>query len=337
MPDRSTRRLLVLRVVVLAMLATLVGRLAQLQLLSGDEYAQAATGNRVREVVTPAVRGDVLDVTGVPLLRDRPALVVTVERSRLRAEPDGGAAVLERLAPLVGRSADALRQAVTPCGGGVVAPCWRGSPYQPVPVAEVAADDAEGLQRVLAVEERAEDFPGVAVVPRGVREHALPDPTTAAHVLGHVGPATPEDGVRVDSLVGRGGVEASYDAALRGTDGVERLEVDHLGAVTSRAPAVEPVPGSTLVLSLHAGVQAVAEAALREALAAARTQPARGGGGALLRADSGAVVVLDARTGRVVALASAPSYDPSVFVGGLSTEQYAELVDEARGAPLLSR
>jgi penicillin-binding protein 2 len=91
------------------------------------------------------------------------------------------------------------------------------------------------------------------------------------------------------------------------------------------------------VLSLHAGVQQAAEQALARAIERARTIPARGGGGALLRADSGAVVVMDARTGRLVALASAPSYDPAVFVGGASPAQYAELVDEERGAPLLSR
>jgi penicillin-binding protein 2 len=339
-PDRSSRRLLVLRVVVVAVLATLLGRLAHLQLLSGEEYAQAAATNRVREVVTPAVRGAVVDVTGTPLLRDRAALVVTVDRARLRREPDGGAGVLGRLAPLVGRSPEDLRRALTPCGGGAPPPCWRGSPYQPVPVASLATDDADGVQRVLAVEERREDFPGVAVEPRGVREHALPDTASAAHVLGYLGPVSPEEaahGLRPGTLVGRAGVEASYDAALRGTDGVEELEVDHLGAVTGRRQATVPEPGSTLVLSLHAGVQAVAEQALARAVAQARTVPARGGGGALLRADSGAVVVMDGRSGRLVALASWPSYDPAVFVGGASSEQYAALVDESRGAPLLSR
>jgi penicillin-binding protein 2 len=341
--DPSALRLFVLRAVVLSMMVTLLGRLAYLQVWEGEDFVQAAAANRVREVVTPAARGTIVDVTGAPLVRNRAAMVVTVDRARLRGEDDGGAAVLDRLGALLGRTGDDLARAVTPCGD-VEPPCWRGSPYQPVPVAEFDAADAEGLRRVLAVEERRELYPGVRVELTAVRDTALPDPTTAAHVLGYLGPISGDEvdtpayeGVRRDALVGRAGVEAHYDAALRGRDGVERLLVDHLGAVTGSDGTTEPVPGSDLVLSLHAGVQQVAESALQRAVERARTVPARGGGGALLAADSGAVVVLEARTGRVVRLASWPSYDPTVFVGGASPQQYAELVDESRGAPLLSR
>jgi len=334
----------VLRVLVVAILATLFGRLWFLQVYAGDDYVDQAAANRVREVVKPAARGSVVDVTGAPLLRNRAAMVVTVDRSVLRREPDRGDAVLTRLGGLLGRGTDDLARAITPCGGGVEPPCWRGSPYQPVPVAEFDATDAEGLRRVLAVEENREQFPGVRVELTAVRDTALPDPTTAAHVLGYLGPLSAEevaapayDGVRTDALVGRAGVEAQYDAALRGSDGVERLLVDHLGAVTGQDGTTSPVPGDDLVLSLHAGVQQVAEQALQRAVERARAIPQRGGAGALLKADSGAVVVMEARTGRLVALASWPSYDPTVFVGGASPEQYAELVDEARGAPLISR
>ena len=344
MGDTATLRLFVLRVVVLSMLVTLLGRLAYLQVWSGDDFAQAASDNRVREVVTPAARGSVYDVTGAPLLRNRAAMVVTVDRSRLRREPDRGAAALERLGALLGRSGDDLARATTPCGGGVEPPCWRGSPYQPVPVAEFDPEDAAGLRSVLAVEEHREQFPGVRVALTAVRDTVGDDPTSAAHVLGYLGPISGDEvgtpayeGVRADALVGRAGVEAQYDRQLRGRDGVERLLVDHVGGVTARERVEAPVVGDSLVLSLHAGVQAVAEKALGEAIARARTTPARGGGGASLRADSGAVVVMEARTGRLVALASWPSYDPTVFVGGASPQQYADLVDESKGAPLLSR
>jgi penicillin-binding protein 2 len=342
--DTAARRLFVLRVVVLSMLLTLLGRLAHLQVWEGEQFVRAAADNRVREVVTPATRGQVYDVAGTPLVHNRAALVVTVDRSRLRREPDRGAAVLERLGALLGRTAQDLDQATTPCGGGVEAPCWSGSAYQPVPVAEFRAEDDDGLRRVLAVEENRERFPGVRVELKAVRGTAGPDTTTAAHVLGYLGPissdevGTPErEGVRADALVGRAGVEAQYDEQLRGRDGVERLLVDHVGTVTGRHDATPPVPGNDLVLSLHAGVQQAAEQALERAVQRARTTPARGGGGALLAADSGAVVVMQARTGRLVALASWPSYDPVVFVGGASPQQYADLVDEAQGAPLLSR
>jgi hypothetical protein len=321
--DTATLRLFVLRVVVLSMLVTLLGRLAYLQVWSGDDFVQAASQNRVREVVTPAARGTIVDVTGAPLVRNRAAMVVTVDRARLRGEDDGGAAVLDRLGALLGRTGDDLARAVTPCGD-VEPPCWRGSPYQPVPVAEFDAADAEGLRRVLAVEERRELYPGVRVELTAVRDTALPDPTTAGARAGLPRSDQRRRG-RHPCLRGRAARRAWWAAPASrrtttprcgGRDGVERLVVDHVGGVTGRESAAQPVTGDSLVLSLHAGVQAVAESALQRAVERARTIPARGGGGALLQADSGAVVVMEARTGRLVALASYPSYDPSVFVGG---------------------
>ena len=341
MSDRSSLRLVVLRVLVLSILLTLLGRLWYLQVASGEDYDLAANANRVRDVVAPAPRGEVLDVTGAPLVRNRTALVVSINRAVLLREPDDGQAVLERLSPLVGKSPKLIAQEIRPCGGDVEPPCWRGSPYQPVPVQEYAASDVEGVRRVLAIEEHREDFPGVTAQFAAVRDY--PQGTLAAHVLGYLGPisepevGTPEyDGVRASALVGRAGVEATYDASLRGRDGVEQLLVDHVGRVTGKAGETAAQPGDTLVLSLHAGVQKAAEEALQRAVEKARRTRARDGSG-MLRADSGSVVVMEAKTGRVVAMASYPSYDPSVFVGGATPEEFADLVDESKGAPLVFR
>ena len=341
MKDRSALRLVVLRVLVLTLLATLFGRLAFLQVHAADDLERAAVENRTREVVQPAPRGEVLDARGMPLVRNRTALVVSVSRSQLLAQPDDGAAVLARLSTVLGVPAAALEQQIRPCGGGVDPPCWRGSPYQPVPVAEFSATDPDGLRRVLRIEERREDFSGVSSQYGAVRDY--PAGTLASHVLGYLGPISREEtgteqyaGVADTALVGRAGVEATYDSALRGTDGVQRLLVDRVGAVTGARGQRPPVPGSTLVLSLDARVQQVAETALRRAVDTARTIPARDGSGPL-RADAGSIVVMEARTGRLVAMASYPSYDPSVFVGGASPAEYAQLVDESRGAPLVFR
>ena len=341
MSRRADLRLFVLRVVVVAILATLFGRLWFLQVYAGDDYVAQASANRVREVVEPAPRGEVYDARGTALVRNRTALVVSVSRSTVLRQPDGGAAVLERLGRVLGRSADALRQEIRPCGGGVEPPCWRGSPYQPVPVAEFDAGDRAGLTTVLEIEERREDFAGVTAEFAAVRDY--PRGTLAAHVLGYLGPISPEEvaspeyeGVQPSALIGRAGVEATYDAQLRGEDGIQRLLVDHVGAVTGVDGATAPEPGSALVLSLDAKVQAVAESALQRTIERARTMRARGSGAPLV-ADSGSVVVMEAKTGRVVALASYPSYDPAVFVGGASPQEYAQLVDESRGAPLVFR
>ena len=341
MTQRSTVRLFVLRVLVVAILATLFGRLWFLQVYAGERYVEQASANRVREVVEPAPRGEVFDARGAPLVRNRTAFVVSVSRSELLGQDDDGAAVLERLGAVLGRPADALAAEIRPCGGGVEPPCWRGSPYQPVPVGQFDATDAEGLAKVLAIEERREDFAGVTAGFTAVRDH--PQGTLAAHVLGYLGPISPEeveqpeyDGVQPSALVGRAGVEATYDAALRGDDGVTRLLVDRVGAVTGVDGETAARPGEALVLSLDAGVQRVAEQALARAVERARTRTARGSALPLV-ADSGSVVVMEARTGRLVAMASYPSYDPSVFVGGASPQEYAALVDEQRGAPLVFR
>jgi len=339
--ERSTLRLFVLRVLVMTLLATLFGRLWFLQVQTGEDYDLAAVENRVREVVEPAPRGEVYDARGVPLVRNRTALVVSVNRGVLRNQPDRGAAVLERLSGVLGAPADLLARQITPCGGGVTSPCWSGSPYQPVPVAEFAATDTAGVARVLAVEERREDFAGVTTGFAGVRDY--PGGTLAAHLLGYVGPISPQEtgteqyaGVQPTALVGRSGVEVTYDQALRGTDGVQELLVDRLGAVNGTRDRTPPVPGEKLVLSIDAEVQRVVEGALQRGVEQARTRPSRGGGG-LLEADSGSIVVMEAKTGRLVAMASYPSYDPTVFVGGVSTDDYAALVDDARGAPLVFR
>ena len=339
MAERS--RLVVLRVLVVTLLVGLFGRLADLQVAQADAYDRAAAANRTRSVVEPAPRGEVVDAAGRLLVRNRTALVVSVSRSQLLAQPDDGEAVLERLSRVLGVPAEALAQQVRPCSATVDPPCWRGSPYQPVPVAELDASDPASLQRVLRIEERREDFTGVTTDYAAVRDY--PQGTLAAHLLGYLGPISQDEtgteqyaGVSPTALVGRAGVEATYDEALRGRDGAEQLVVDRVGAVTGTRGRTPPAPGSTLVLSIDADVQRVAERALQRAVQRARTMPARGGSG-LLRADSGSVVVMEARTGRVVAMASFPSYDPSVFVGGVSPAEYAQLVDERRGAPLVFR
>ncbi len=192
------------------------------------------------------------------------------------------------------------------------------------------------------MQEHREDFPGVSAEFAAVREYPSKDRRTAAHVLGYLGPISQEEtglpqyaGVQSTALVGRAGVEATYEQDLRGQDGVQELLVDHVGTVTGTQSETAPQPGDKLVLSLHAGVQAVAEKALQDAILQARARPYYRGGTTV--ADSGSIVVMEAKTGRVVAMASYPSYDPTSFTGGISSEDYAALTDEANGQALLFR
>ena len=322
----GTRRLAVLRFGVVALVAILLLRLWVLQVVDGQSLAAAAESNRVREVATNASRGEVLDASGRPLVRNRASLVVTVDRAVLSRETDDAeeAAVLGRLSEVLGRPADQLAAQLRLCGGGVTSPCWNGSPYQPVPVAEDVP-----LETALRITEHAEDFPGIDAGLQAVREY--PNGTLAAHLLGYVAPISAEqltdpayEGYRQTDRVGRGGLEEVYDEDLRGETGVQRVAVDRFGVVEGVVGETAPEPGAHLVTSLDVGVQRVVEDALAKGVEKAGSEEA-------------AAVVLEAKTGRVVAMASYPSYDPSVFVGGASSAEFAALTDEDAGVPLLNR
>ncbi|SEG62739.1 penicillin-binding protein 2 [Thermomonospora echinospora] len=334
MNPKTHFRLLVLHVVVVTMLLVLVGRLWNLQVVNGDHYRQVAAQNRIRDIVVPAVRGLILDSSGRPLVRNRTALVVSVDRTVLSRQDDRGRAVLTRLAATLGTSRADLEKRIRLCSPTVKRPCWPGSPYQPIPV-----DDRVDPKRALLIMERAEDYPGVIAQVQAVRDYPRPEGATAAQALGYLQPITQEEldkrrGLRVTGysgvdLIGRDGVEATYDADLRGEPGVRQVLVDSQGRVTGTAREQAPVPGSSLVTSLDARVQGAAEQAIKKAIDSARHSGAA--------ADAAAAVVMDVRTGRVVALASYPSYDPSIWIGGISQAEYDALLGKSKGQPLISR
>jgi penicillin-binding protein 2 len=345
--NRSSLRLVVLRVLVVSVLATLLGRLWFLQVYSGETYTKAAQDNRVREIVDPARRGQIYDANGVALVVNRNAMVVSVNRSLLRQEKDRGTAVLARLSKVVHVPVDDIVRLITGCGeklpDGTRAKsphCWNGSPYQPVPIKAYTSEDPAQMKVVLAIEEHREDFPGVTAELQPVRDY--PDKTLAAHLLGYLGPISDEERKKpayADALntakVGRSGVEETYDSALRGLDGKQALEVDKDGNVTGRQSTVPAQAGDALVLSLDKGVQQLAEAALERGILRARTihDKVRGKNYA---ARSGAVVVMEAQTGRIAAMASYPTYDPSIFSKPITQKTYDALVDPEAGAPLYS-
>ncbi|MFI1002569.1 penicillin-binding protein 2 [Streptomyces galbus] len=337
---RVRTRLVVIQILVLSLLATLAGRLWYLQIRRGAEYAEEASGNHVQRVVQPAVRGEILDARGVPLADNETRLVVSASRTDLLRTKDRGRAVLTRLAGVLGMRPQEVMERIRLCDAETPRPCWNGSPYQPIPISDTITP-----RQALQIRERAEDFPGITAEPTAVRRYPRPGGADTAQVLGYLSPVSDEEikqaertgapHVRSD-LVGRSGLERQYDQVLRGKAGLTRYQVDNLGRVTGRAENDAPRPGSTLITSIDARVQRVAEVQLARAMAAARTQWDHNTG-ENYKADSGAVVVMEARTGRVVAMASAPAYDPNVWVGGISAAQYRRLTGADSGHPLLNR
>lgn len=338
MPERYPLRLAVVKVMVLSLLLTLGVRLYYLQVLDQAGLVQTANRQHVREVVLPAPRGAVVDDRGRPLVTNRSSLVVSVNRSELLAEPDDGKAVLARLAALIKVPADELAKRITPCEKGVPRPCWNGSPYQPVPVLTDTTADV-----VLRIAERQEDYPGVSATTQTLRQY--PYGSLAAHELGYVGPVTQDEidaarkkgatDLHLNAQIGRAGLEKTYDGDLRGTDGVRSVTVDNRGTVLGTRSETPAQRGDTLVTSIDRDVQQIAEKALAAGIAKRRTQVDKDGN--RYAAPSGAAVVLDPRTGRVIALASSPTYDPTVFVGGISRTELSRLTDARAGTPLVSR
>ncbi|GAA3136263.1 penicillin-binding protein 2 [Streptomyces echinatus] len=333
-------RLVVIQILVLSLLGTLGGRLWYLQIREGAEYQREASGNHVQQVVDPAVRGDILDARGVPLADNETRLVVSASRTDLLKQKDDGKAVLTKLAGVLGMRPEEVEQKVRLCDSETPQPCWNGSPYQPIPITDKAT-----ARQALQIRERSEDFPGITAEPKAVRRYPGPGKSNTAQVLGYLSPVTDDEIQQAkdtespylrSDMVGRSGLERTYDKMLRGKAGVTRYEVDNLGRVIGKAKSDAAESGSNLVTSIDSRVQRVAEFELNQAMKKAREQFDKITG-TNYKADSGAVVVMEAKTGRIVAMASAPTYDPNVWVGGISAKDYKALTGKDSDYPLLNR
>lgn len=337
-------RLVVVQVLAFSLFATLFVRLYYLQVIGGESYQAQAADQSVRDIVVQPQRGLIVDSQGRPLVANRTSWVISVDRTLLgKLDERQRTELVRRVAVVVdAKPADVEARLVT-CGdpGSVRDVCWNGSPYQPVPVASDVSKDV-----ALRVLEQPEDYPGVLAEQQNVRSYPRPFGINLAHVLGYLSPITEDEfdlaserddrSLNGASVVGRAGVEKQYDEWLRGLPGYRRVAVDSMGRVLGDDSLVESTPGDTLVTSIDAKVQAVVERQLAERIMVQRAtlDPVTG---RKFAADSGAAVVLDARTGRVIAMASQPTYDPDVWTGGISTSELQHLYSEKAGTPLLSR
>jgi penicillin-binding protein 2 len=342
--SRGRLRLIVVQALVLSLFVTLFARLWYLQVLGGEAYQARAAEQSVRELVVQPARGLIVDDMGRPLVANRTAWVVTVDRTMLHKMGDAEQrTLLRRVARSVQVPYRKIRARTLLCGepGSVVGTCWNGSPYQPVPVAEDVPQNV-----AVSIMEQGEDFPAVLVEAQNVRAYPAPYGINAAHLLGYLSPITSEelDAAEADgdtsvhgaSVVGRAGLEKQYDKWLRGEPGYRRVAVDSMGRVLGTTGETEGRVGDTLVTSIDARVQAVVEQQLRQTIQTARAtmDPVTG---RRYAADSGAVVVMDATNGRLVAMASSPTYQPQVWVGGISARDLSRLYSAKGGNPLLSR
>ncbi len=331
---RSRLSLLVIQIFIISLMAALLGRLFYLQVAAAPRYKDAALSIQSRDVVTPATRGLIVDSSGVPLALNKVGVAITVDRTKIDRQEDKGEAVLRSLAELLGLRYVDVYQRTRLCGElekGKRAGCWTGSRFQPIPITK-DADPTLALQIV----ERSDRFPGIDAQPIAIRSYPEIVGVNAAHLLGYIGPLTDSDLAgdngrsyfRSESI-GKAGLEVQYDKFLRGSPGIKTVIVDRKEAVTSTGKVTNPVAGDHLVTSIDVRLQAASERALADAVARSRASG--------FRADGGAAVVMDIVTGRILALASYPTYDPNSYERGLTVKQARDLYSEEAGVPALSR
>jgi penicillin-binding protein 2 len=315
----SRRRLWVLHLVVAALIISLGVRLWNVQVLNTRNYAALAAQDMTESVVVPSVRGEILDDTGQPMVANKTALVVSVNIAKLSQRSDEPA-VLARLASALHMSVKLLSEKVRLCGPHVSQPCWVGSPYQPVPVDQNVSD-----QVALQIMENPGDYPDITAQVQPVVSYPEPDGANPAQVLGYLQPITQQEvaqrhltitGFSGVDLVGQAGLEAEYDAQLRGTPGIEKVAINADGVVTGTVSETPPTAGDDLVTSINAPLQADVQNLLSNAIHNAQNEGHN--------VKDGAAVVLTT-TGRVVAMASYPDYNPSIWINGVSNKEFSRL------------
>ena len=316
-------RLTILLIVVVCLFAALFARLWYLQVLNAPKAQAAAQDNGIRLIYIPAPRGQIVDRNGNVLVGNVNVPVIEVSRQTASLNPQ----MVSRLAPLLGMTDPQLQKAINNV---------QYSPYAPVPVLRNATP-----QEILYIQENQQLFPGVQATSISERTYT-PMGLAAANVVGYVGQISDRQlkklkgqGYQPGDEVGLAGIESTYESVLRGSPGVEKVQVDSKGDVLDTLSATKPVPGLNLRLSIDGNVQMTAQTALAQGMAAARhtyDNVTRRD----FRAPAGSAIVEDPNTGQILALATNPTYDPSQFVGGISQANYQALLNNPNN-PLLDR
>lgn len=297
-------------------------RLWNMQVISSSSYTEQAEKNRTRSISTHAARGRILDRNGAVLVGNRPSLVVLAEQSVLDDEAE-----LQILAALIGIPKAVLRLKIEDSSQGL----QRG---------RVIAVDVS--RRVVSfINAHPSLFDGVSIEARSQRSYPLG--SLAGQVLGYTGVITSEqlkasqdnqDEGKITyepgDVVGQSGIEASYENVLQGIKGEQVVFVDADGNIVNHSSSVEAQSGSDVVLTLDADIQKAAEDSLSSTIKRLQEHG---------KPDcfGGCAIAMDVTNGEIIAMASAPSFSPNVFVGGISSDDWDMLSSKSSHNPLLNR
>lgn len=297
-------------------------RLWNMQVISSSSYTEQAEKNRTRSISTHAARGRILDRNGAVLVGNRPSLVVLAEQSVLDDEAE-----LQILAALIGIPKAVLRLKIEDSSQGL----QRG---------RVIAVDVS--RRVISfINAHPSLFGGVSIEARSQRSYPLG--SLAGQVLGYTGIITSEqlkasqgnqDEGKITyepgDVVGQSGIEASYENVLQGIKGEQVVFVDADGNIVNHSSSVEAQSGSDVVLTLDADIQKAAEDSLSSTIKRLQEHG---------KPDcfGGCAIAMDVTNGEIIAMASAPSFSPNMFVGGISSDDWDMLSSKSSHNPLLNR
>lgn len=302
MEDRNRiTRLHTLLVVCLVLFAVLLGRMVYLQLWRGDYYAKQSDGNRLRQSRILAPRGIIYDSEGKELVNNLPGYAVVLQK-QTSYKPE----TLQRLSNLLQMPVEEINAKIKASENF----------YEPIML-----KNNLDQQMVTKIEEQRRYMPEVMLSVQPIRNY--PYHELAVHALGYVGEVSSyeiEQGlfknISQGSLVGKGGLEKTYDKYLRGEDGAFMEEVDVAGNVVKHYDSVQPIPGKNLKLTIDYELQKELEAFTDKHLAFLRSSGIAPG------ARAAAVVAIDPRNGAVRAMVSRPGYDPNWFVHGISSKNW---------------
>lgn len=302
MEDRNRiTRLHTLLVVCLVLFAVLLGRMVYLQLWRGDYYAKQSDGNRLRQSRILAPRGIIYDSEGKELVNNLPGYAVVLQKQS-SYKPE----TLQRLSNLLQMPVEEINAKIKASKNF----------YEPIML-----KNNLDQQMVTKIEEQRRYMPEVMLSVQPIRNY--PYHELAVHALGYVGEVSSyeiEQGlfknISQGSLVGKGGLEKTYDKYLRGEDGAFMEEVDVAGNVVKHYDSVQPIPGKNLKLTIDYELQKELEAFTDKHLAFLRSSGIAPG------ARAAAVVAIDPRNGAVRAMVSRPGYDPNWFVHGISSKNW---------------
>jgi penicillin-binding protein 2 len=306
---KLAKRVALLGALVVIGFAALLMRLWALQVLAGSHYAARAQANQVREVRVQAPRGPILDSSGRVLVTNKPVTSVELSPAGMPKVYAERAAEVRRIARVAGVSVRHVTKLI-------LARKRVGDLLDPI----VVRTEATGSM-LTYLEERAAAFPGLTLARSYIRRYTYG--SLAAQLLGYDGqipqgdPRLGKDGYEPGDVIGLTGIERGLDMYLRGVPGLARVRVDSLGRPrSSRLLATPPTPGQTVRLTINARLQIAAQNALQYGIQLARNQ----GNWA---ANGGAIVALSPQNGSILAMASSPTYDPSVYSGRVSTRKLA--------------